>query len=55
MEFEWDPNKATNNFAKHNVFFHEASTVFADPLSLTFFDPDHSHDESRCITIGESM
>ncbi len=55
MEFEWDPNKAANNFSKHNVSFHEASTVFADPLSLTFFDPDHSHDESRNITIGESI
>ena len=55
MEFEWDPNKATNNFAKHNVSFHEASTVFADPLSLTFLDPDHSHDERRYITIGESI
>ena len=55
MEFEWDSNKATNNFAKHNISFYEASTVFADPLSLTFPDPDHSHDESRHITIGESM
>lgn len=55
MEFEWAPNKAASNFAKHNVSFHEASTVFADPLSLTFFDSEHSHDESRYITIGESM
>ena len=55
MEFEWDPNKAASNFAKHNVSFHEASTVFSDTLALTFSDPDHSHDESRYITIGESM
>lgn len=55
MEFEWDPNKASSNLVKHNVLFHEASTVFGDPLALTFPDPDHSHDETRYITIGESI
>ena len=54
MEFEWHSNKAASNLAKHNVSFQEASTVFGDPLSLTFPDPDHSEDESRHITIGES-
>ena len=54
MKFEWDPNKATSNLAKHDVSFHEASTVFGDPLSLTFPDPDRLHDEDRYITIGES-
>ena len=54
MEFEWDPNKATSNLAKHNISFHEASTVFGDLLSLTFPDPDHPHGEDRYITIGES-
>lgn len=54
MEFEWHPNKAVSNLAKHNVSFPEASTTFGDPLSLTFPDPDHWDDESRYITIGES-
>lgn len=54
MEFEWHPNKAASNLAKHDVSFQEASTVFGDPLSLTFPDPDHSDDEFRYITIGES-
>lgn len=54
MEFEWHSNKALSNLVKHNVSFNEASTVFGDPLSLTFPDPDHSDDESRYITIGES-
>ena len=54
MEFEWDPHKATSNFAKHNISFHEASTVFGDSLSLTFPDPDYPHGETRYITIGES-
>ena len=55
MEFEWDPNKAISNLTKHNVSFHEASTVFGDPLAFTFPDPDHSDDETRYITIGESI
>ncbi len=54
MLFEWDPNKATANFAKHRVSFREAATVFRDPLSMTFDDPDHSDDEERYITIGTS-
>jgi uncharacterized protein len=54
MEFEWDTGKAEQNRRKHGVAFHEAATVFGDPLSLTFEDPDHSVEESRFITIGLS-
>jgi len=54
IEFEWDPEKATKNIKKHQVSFNEAATVFGDPLSMTFFDPDHSIDENRYITIGLS-
>jgi uncharacterized DUF497 family protein len=32
----------------------EAATIFSDPLSTTFFDPDHSIGEERYITIGLS-
>ena len=54
MEFEWSTEKAKINFKKHNVSFQEAGTVFNDPLSLTFPDPDHSIEESRYIIIGMS-
>jgi uncharacterized DUF497 family protein len=30
-------------------------SVFADPLSLTGYDPDHSDDEDRFVTMGESV
>lgn len=46
MEFEWDPEKANKNFVKHGVSFAEAATVFADLLSMTFDDPDHSGEEN---------
>lgn len=42
MEFEWDLRKSDANLKKHGISFHEASTVFGDPLAITFNDPDHS-------------
>jgi len=45
MRFEWDEKKATVNLTKHGVCFEEATTVFGDPLSDTFNDPDHSIEE----------
>jgi len=38
LRFEWDPNKAETNLAKHEVSFEEAMTVFADPLARIFPD-----------------
>jgi uncharacterized DUF497 family protein len=52
LQFEWDPRKAAENLAKHGVSFHEAATVFDDPLAITYSDPDHSEDESRWLTFG---
>ena len=52
MEFEWDPKKAEANKRKHGIKFHEAATVFGDPLAITFADPDHSLEEDRYLTIG---
>lgn len=54
MEFEWDEGKSTINLKKHGVSFHEASTVFADPLAITFDDMDHSEHEHRLLTFGLS-
>jgi uncharacterized protein len=54
VNFEWDPAKASRNRRKHGVSFHEAATIFGDPLSLTYPDPDHSQWEERFITIGVS-
>ncbi len=54
MQFEWDPKKAVKNKRKHGIAFEEASTVFSDPLAITFVDPDHSLDEDRYLTFGIS-
>jgi uncharacterized protein len=54
IEFEWDPNKARTNLRKHRGSFKEAATVFRDPMTITFFDPDHSEEEERYIAVGLS-
>jgi uncharacterized protein len=52
--FEWDPAKARRNRRSHRVSFEEAASVFGDPLTLTYPDPDHSVSEQRFITVGTS-
>ena len=55
MDFEWDEDKAQANASKHGVSFAEASSVFGDPLAVTFDDTVHSGDEDRYLTIGLSV
>ena len=55
IEFEWDRSKAEENLRKHHVDFSDAATIFRDPLGITIFDPHHSQDEDRYITIGKSL
>ena len=54
MKFAWDPAKDRLNRNKHGVSFTEAATVFDDPMQWTIADPDHSIDESRYLTTGQS-
>jgi len=54
VEFEWDTNKAESNKRKHGVTFEEATDVFADDLSSTIEDPDHSQGEARYVIFGRT-
>ena len=54
MIYEWDAKKAKANLRKHRVSLEEAATVFLDPLAVTYPDPDHSGEETREITVGQS-
>jgi uncharacterized DUF497 family protein len=54
MRFSWDAKKAAANLKKHGISFEEASTVFRDALSATGSDPDHSVEERRFVTFGNS-
>jgi uncharacterized DUF497 family protein len=54
VTFTWDPRKAEANRKKHGVDFREAATVFDDPFSVAFPDPDHSVSEARFLIVGMS-
>jgi len=54
LRFEWDPQKAARNLAKHGVPFEEAATAFGDPLGRVASDPRHSVDEERFVLLGFS-
>jgi uncharacterized DUF497 family protein len=52
MRFEWDEAKNRTNYRKHGIWFEEAQTVWADSLSVEFFDPEHCKTEDRFLRIG---
>ncbi len=54
LVFEWDAQKASSNIEKHGVSFEEAGSAFADPLSLTIRDAEHSEGERRFLLVGMS-
>ena len=54
LRFTWDAKKAAANERKHRVSFAEAATAFADPLSLTVPDHEHSETEERFLLLGLS-
>lgn len=52
MKFEWDPDKARENFRKHRVEMEEGIPVFNDPMAINRFDSAHSDNEQRFNIIG---
>ena len=54
MRFEWDDQKAIQNFTTHGVSFGEATEVFYDPNAVEIEDAEHSFYESRFVIIGYS-
>ncbi|MGR3179568.1 MAG: BrnT family toxin [Candidatus Anammoxibacter sp.] len=52
--FEWNEEKAKENFRKHKISFEEAKTIFSDPFLTTYPDRLHSNNEQRYINIGVS-
>ena len=53
-DYEWDAAKARQNITRHGVSFEEASSVFDDPLLVTYPDTIHSIQEVRYISVGYS-
>ena len=54
MKIVWDPAKEKINIQKHKITFTESCYVFADQYSLTLFDKQHSENEDRWITLGQT-
>ena len=55
MKFEWDSEKEKANRQKHKISFLKACYVFADKYMLTLYDDEHSAEEDRWTTIGQSL
>jgi len=52
MKFEWDPEKAAANLAKHKVSFEQARDVFRDLHALDELDDKADYGEERFNLIG---
>jgi len=54
MVFEYDEEKNRKNIEKHGISFKNAARVFFDYDRIEFFDDEHSADENRYNTIGDT-
>jgi uncharacterized DUF497 family protein len=52
MKFDWDPEKAAENAAKHGISFDQAIKAFDDPDAIFIEDPEHSAGEVREKLLG---
>ena len=54
MAFEYDEEKNQKNLAKHGISFKNAARVFFDYDRIEFYDEEHSQNEDRYNTIGDT-
>lgn len=54
MAFEYDEQKNQTNIRKHGISFKSAARVFFDYDRIEFFDDEHSEEEERYDTIGDT-
>lgn len=54
MVFEYDEEKNRKNIEKHGISFKNAARVFFDYDRIEFFDDEHSTEENRYDTIGDT-
>lgn len=54
MKFEWDHVKEKANREKHKVAFPDAAYIFADKYILNAFDEEHSDNEDRWVSVGQT-
>lgn len=54
MLFEYDEAKNQMNIEKHGISFRNAARVFFDYDRIEMYDDEHSEDEDRYNTIGDT-
>ena len=54
MAFEYDDHKNKLNIAKHGISFKSAARIFFDYDRIEYYDDEHSQDEDRYNTIGDT-
>lgn len=54
MRYEWDPDKAVTNLAKHGVDFQDAIPALRDPNRIEKLDDRFNYGEDRVQVIGMS-
>ena len=54
MVLEYDEEKNRKNIEKHGISFKNAALVFFDYDRIEFFDDEHSTEENRYDTIGDT-
>lgn len=50
--FEWDDEKAAENFRKHSVSFEEAAYALGDPFAVEVIDDRERYAEERIIALA---
>ena len=55
MTFEYDDNKNKINIKKHGISFKSAARIFFDYDRIEYYDEEHSYDEDRYNTIGDTL
>ena len=53
MRYQWDKNKADQNFRKHGIFFADAVSALSDELAVTI--EDDCSEERRWVTLGRDI
>jgi uncharacterized DUF497 family protein len=51
-KYEWDDQKAADNFAKHGVSFDAARDIFNDPFAIDWLDDREDYGEERYGILG---
>ncbi len=54
MTFEYDEEKNQKNIRKHGISFKSAARVFFDYDRIEYYDEEHSEQEDRYNTIGDT-